>query len=51
MHRVSRGEHFDAQLELEPKRKRRTGWRFVRGSHAGTYVQDPNGTDEPPSGH
>lgn len=30
---------------------RRTGWRFVRGSHGSTYVQDPDGTDTPPKGY
>ena len=25
-----------------------TGWRFARGSHAGTYVRDPEGYDRPP---
>ena len=24
-----------------------TGWRFVRGSHGGTFIQDPEGTDYP----
>lgn len=27
---------------------RKTGWRFVRGSHGSTYVPDPEGTDTPP---
>jgi hypothetical protein len=27
------------------KRERRTGFRFVRGTHGGTYVRDPDGTD------
>jgi len=30
------------------ERKKITGYRFVRGSHSGTYVPDPNGTDTPP---
>ncbi len=25
--------------------QRRTGIRFVRGTHGGSYVRDPNGTD------
>ena len=29
----------------------RTGWRFVRGSHSGNYVRDPQGTDRPPAGY
>jgi hypothetical protein len=32
------------------KSERRTGFKFVRGSHGGTYVHDPKGTDIlPPS--
>jgi hypothetical protein len=30
---------------------RKTGWRFVRGSHGGTYIEDPNGTDRLPAGY
>ena len=26
---------------------RRTGFRFIRGTHGGQYVQDPEGTDIP----
>jgi hypothetical protein len=28
--------------------RRYTGWRFVRGSHGSTFVEDPLGTDRPP---
>jgi hypothetical protein len=31
-------------------RSRATGFRFVRGSHGGTYVRDPTGTDVLPAG-
>jgi hypothetical protein len=31
-------------------RTRPTGFRFVRGSHGGTYVRDPAGTDVLPAG-
>jgi hypothetical protein len=48
IHRLTRGEHFDVELELDGSRRRRTGWRLVRGSHAFTYVPDPDGTDSPP---
>ena len=48
MHRIYRGEHYDEELALDPERKRRTGWRYVRGSHAGTFVEDSEGTDELP---
>lgn len=30
---------------------RRTGYKFVRGSHGGSYVRDPQGTDMLPAGH
>lgn len=29
---------------------RRTGFRFVRGTHGGSYVRDPDGTDVLPKG-
>ncbi|HEY7252174.1 MAG TPA: hypothetical protein VIG37_16870 [Methylomirabilota bacterium] len=29
----------------------RTGYRFVRGAHSGTYVRDPEGTDPLPFGY
>jgi hypothetical protein len=32
-------------------RARRTGYRFVRGTHGGTYVRDPNGIDIMPAFH
>jgi hypothetical protein len=28
---------------------RRTGFRFIRGTHGGQYVRDPEGTDIPSS--
>lgn len=30
------------------KGRRRTGWKFVRGTHGGTYVPAEDGTDIPP---
>jgi hypothetical protein len=30
---------------------RKTGWRFVRGSHRGTFVPNPEGADVLPHGH
>jgi hypothetical protein len=30
---------------------RRTGYRFVRGTHGGTYKRDPKGTDILPAGY
>lgn len=32
------------------KQERRTGFRFVRGTHGGSYVRDPEGTDVLPPG-
>jgi hypothetical protein len=32
------------------KRDRRTGFRFVRGTHGGSYVHDPEGIDVIPAG-
>jgi hypothetical protein len=29
----------------------RTGYRFVRGTHSGTYIRDPEGTDRLPVGY
>jgi hypothetical protein len=31
--------------------ERSTGYRFVRGTHAGRYVRDPNGTDIIPASY
>jgi hypothetical protein len=33
------------------ERRRRTGYRMVRGSHGATYVRDPMGTDPLPLGY
>ena len=35
----------------ELPRERVTGWRFVRGTHSGTYVEDPKGVDRLPLGY
>lgn len=40
----------DSRIEGQ-KQRPRTGWRFVRGSHSGTYVRDPEGTDRLPPGY
>lgn len=32
-------------------RARRTGFTFVRSTHGGTYVLDPEGVDELPAGN
>jgi hypothetical protein len=38
----------EARLRAEAQGRRLTGCRLVRGTHGGTYVLDPEGTDEPP---
>lgn len=49
---VRRGDHLRAQQLSELGRgPRKTGWRFVRGSHSGTFVADPDGTDVLPEGY
>lgn len=37
-----------ASTSLARDKRRRTGWKFVRGTHGGTYVPDAEGTDIPP---
>jgi hypothetical protein len=37
-----------ARLRAEARGRRVTFCRFARGTHGGTYVYDPEGTDEPP---
>jgi hypothetical protein len=45
---IREGEHL---LEPDPSVRSVTGWRFVRGSHSGSYVADPKGTDPLPPGY
>jgi hypothetical protein len=45
---LRRGDHL---LKRNPRRPRVTGWRFVRGTHSGTYVPDPAGIDQLPQGY
>jgi hypothetical protein len=40
-----------AYLDGPGAKTRKTGWRFVRGTHGGSYVPDPEGVDRPPSGY
>jgi len=35
---------------IKAGRARHTGFRFVRGTHGGDYVHDPQGVDELPIG-
>jgi hypothetical protein len=32
------------------RKERPTGYRFQRGTHSGTWIRDPEGTDVPPPG-
>jgi hypothetical protein len=41
--------HAAARLRAEAGGQRLTCCRLVRGSHGGTYVFDPEGTDQPPA--
>jgi hypothetical protein len=44
-------ELLEERLWRSGERKERpTGFRFKRGSHSGTWVRDPEGTDVPPPG-
>lgn len=47
---VRSGEHL---LEAKPATRMPTGWRWIRGDGgaAGTYVEDPEGTDRLPAGY
>lgn len=47
---IRRGDHL---LEAKPETRMPTGWRWVRGDGgaAGTYVEDPEGTDRLPPGY
>jgi hypothetical protein len=42
---LRRGDHLH---QPDPAQPRITGWRFVRGTHSGTYIEHPEGTDELP---
>lgn len=48
---IRRGDHLDEIPDPHAPRQRITGWRWVRGSHSGTYVRDPQGTDPLPPGY
>ena len=45
--RLRRGEHLRPDNDHRPI----TGWRFVRGTHSGTFVEDPRGRDRLPTGY
>jgi hypothetical protein len=46
LHMIRQGDHLKVV-----KKQRRTGYRWVRGTHGGTYVRDVKGTDSLPGGH
>lgn len=48
MAKLTAGDH---ELPPHKPKPRPTGWRFQRGSHGGTYVEDPEGMDTPPPGY
>lgn len=35
------------QGNIKESAARRTGYRFIRGTHGGQYIRDPEGTDIP----
>jgi hypothetical protein len=45
---IRRNDHL---IEADPDVLRPTGWRYVRGTHSGTFVPDPSGTDPLPAGY
>lgn len=45
---LRRGDHLADRSEVG---RRVTGWKWVRGTHSGTYVRDPSGTDPLPAGY
>lgn len=45
---LERDEHLQ---DSQTPQRRPTGWRFVRGTHSGTYVRDRKGTDPLPAGY
>lgn len=48
---LRRGDHLHRVSDPHEPRQRITGWRWVRGSHSGTYVRDKQGTDALPPGY
>jgi hypothetical protein len=45
---IERGDHLS---EATRGGRRVTGWRFIRGTHSGSYVRDKRGTDPLPQGY
>jgi hypothetical protein len=45
---LGRGDHL---FEADPNRPHITGYRWIRSTHSGRYVRDPNGTDPLPLGY
>jgi hypothetical protein len=48
LHMIRGGEH---RITADETRRTVTGWKFQRGTHGGSYVRDPKGTDPLPAGY
>jgi hypothetical protein len=44
-------EVIEERLWGRSPKERKTGFRFVRGTHGGAFVRDPEGNDTPPVGY
>ncbi len=44
-------EVIEERLWGRSPKERKTGFRFVRGTHGGAFVRDPDGNDTPPVGY
>jgi hypothetical protein len=44
-------EVIEERLWGRNPKERKTGFRFVRGTHGGAFVRDPEGNDTPPVGY
>lgn len=44
-------EVIEERLWGRRPKERKTGFRFVRGTHGGAFVRDPEGNDTPPVGY
>lgn len=48
---LKRDQHLEPLYAEIDKADPVTGWRFVRGTHGGTYARDPEGQDKLPKGY
>lgn len=44
-------EVIEERLWGRSPKERKTGFRFVRGTHGGAFLRDPEGNDTPPVGY